>query len=1235
MSYRTKQMILGIAFVAIIFACFPTNLFAEPTIKALLITGQNNHRWDISSPILKDALEKTGLFQVDVLQAPPQGGDFSSFQPEFQNYQVVVLDYNGDPWPENVKQSFVSYVENGGGVVVYHAANNAFPEWPEFNKIIGLGGWGNRDERWGPYVRWRDGKVVKDNTPGPGGSHGTQHAFQVVIRDRNHPITKGLPPIWLHAKDELYDRLRGPAENLTVLATAYSSPDEKGTGEHEPILFTIQYGKGRVFQTALGHPQEDTPVALQCAGFLTTFLRGAEWCATGKVTQPIPEDFPGPYEVRIWEENRYIPFAELLERIKGFKALDSRATITQINEYLRIMTSDKRSLANVEKEMIKFLLSDATTDAKKYVCSKLGELGSQESVPVLADLLQVPELFDSARFALEKIPGEASALSLRNALQTAEGKNRIGIITSLGLRKDVKSIPSIAIFLNNSDLDTVISAGSALSMMEEESALSALWTARSQATETARLKLTQHVFACADKILAKKKSPDAIAIIRNLSADNSLTPSLRIASLRSLVKYSEEEGAKALVKAMGDPDAEFVRLVISATPLIKNTKILLNVVCKEMAFSSPDNQVQFINLFASQKRKDILPYVVNSLSSENPAIREASIRALGVIGGKSEVELLIPKALGEGDEAELAKASLASMPREDVGKGMLEILKKPDIDPVLKKLLLPLVANRKVPGSEPVILQSAGDADPECRISAIKSLIEQPNVEMLDTVLQILPGANSNEEQGLFEELILKIVLLNPDETEKQLVKISTSLDSNPALPVQTTLLRVLARSGHAKGWEKLSTLINPNTPADKLGVVIQALNEWPDDTPVSVLFEFARANPDFAQRDTLLETCLNLAQKTKASDEEVVQRIASILELNPSATIKKTALEKIAQRKVDSSLPLLLKYLNESEDSVKETLIRSLSNWRNAEPMNALLELARTTENDSLRRQALAGVIQLSDNIWNMPSEQRTQLFKDVITISTKPEVLKGVIGALQNTSYPEALSIVLQYLDNEQVKNEAEVAVVKLSKTLIGIAPDSVVPALEKVIAQGQMELIKQEAQKTLEIIPKFEDFITTWMVSGPYVNDEINPNMLYEFVFAPEKPEEAEKVLWKPVSTGSNPNKPMVVELHKILGGENRVAYLSTYVWSDAEQDVNLLIGSDDGARIWVNGTKVFGKNTNRPCVPDDDTIAIHLQQGWNHILAKIRQGSGQWEFCARIRKTDGSPFEPKLKTAILPK
>ena len=122
-------------------------------------------------------------------------------------------------------------------VVVYHAADNSFPAWKEYNEMIGVGGWGGRNEKSGPYVRWRNGGVVLDTTPGPGGSHGPQHPFQVVIRDFQHPITKGLPDTFMHTADELYNRLRGPAKNLTVLATAFSPKEMRGTGENEPMLW--------------------------------------------------------------------------------------------------------------------------------------------------------------------------------------------------------------------------------------------------------------------------------------------------------------------------------------------------------------------------------------------------------------------------------------------------------------------------------------------------------------------------------------------------------------------------------------------------------------------------------------------------------------------------------------------------------------------------------------------------------------------------------------------------------------------------------------------------------------------------------------------------------------------------------------------------------------------------------------------------------------------------------------
>ncbi|MFN3485690.1 MAG: ThuA domain-containing protein [Planctomycetota bacterium] len=287
----------------------------QEKLRALIIDGQNNHgAWPKTTAMMKKYLEETGLFTVDVertaftwngkdlvRQYPvpgketadlPQQKTDPNFRPDFSKYQVVVSNFgwNAAPWPEETRAAFEAYVRRGGGLVIVHAANNSFGDWSEYNRMIGLGGWGGRNEKTGPYVYFDDsGREVRDTSPGPGGAHGPEHEFQIVIRDSSHPVTRGLPEKWMHARDELYDRLRGPAENMKVLATSWSDPSKRGTGRHEPMLLAIQYGQGRVFHTPMGHAD----YSMECVGFIVCLQRGAEWAATGKVTRTeVPSDFP-------------------------------------------------------------------------------------------------------------------------------------------------------------------------------------------------------------------------------------------------------------------------------------------------------------------------------------------------------------------------------------------------------------------------------------------------------------------------------------------------------------------------------------------------------------------------------------------------------------------------------------------------------------------------------------------------------------------------------------------------------------------------------------------------------------------------------------------------------------------------------------------------------------------------------------------------------------------------------
>jgi len=401
-----KQYLLILAFTGIIAILNACNFGGH--YKALVVTGQNNHNWKTSSPILKQLLEQTGLFTAEIIKTPEKGGDMNTFNPDFSKYDVVVLDYSGDSWSEKTKSAFIEYVDNGGGVVVYHAADNSFPEWKQYNQMIGLG-WG-RTEKDGPYVYYsrannkRDEEKIIDISPGKGGSHGKRHEFEVKTRLEEHPIMKGLPVKWFHGKDELYSTLRGPAKNMDILATAYADTSQGGTGRNEPILMTTSYGKGRVFHTVLGHADQGGGPAMECVGFIVTFQRGAEWAASGKVTQKVPYDFPNAVCVSLRTHFKEITLEDDLAKIPTYELNKSTKYFVNLQNRIRAEGKSLDKLMVFEKMMIKILENkDATVEAKKLLLHEISWLGSDLSIPVVRELAKNPELKESADYALARL----------------------------------------------------------------------------------------------------------------------------------------------------------------------------------------------------------------------------------------------------------------------------------------------------------------------------------------------------------------------------------------------------------------------------------------------------------------------------------------------------------------------------------------------------------------------------------------------------------------------------------------------------------------------------------------------------------------------------------------------------------------------------------------------------------------------------------------------------------------
>ncbi len=403
-----QKRITIIAILAIIsFTLVNYSCSRNRSMNALIVTGQNNHNWQRSSVALKQILEKSGIFTVDISLSPAAGEDMSGFIVDFSPYKLVVLDYTGDDWPDETRENFVSYVQNGGGVVIYHAASNAFPDWPEYNEIIGLGGWGDRDEGSGPYVYIQDGEVVRDESPGRGGSHGSQHEFAVQSYKPSHPILKGLPEKWMHAQDELYSELRGPANNLEILAFAHADKAFGGTGRNEPILMTITYGSGRIFHTVLGHAGGGFFFpAMESAGFVTTLQRGAEWAATGKVTQEPPSTFPTETESLRWAffEDIYSDITPIVKRMQDYEIGKSNDCFN-ILKMLIAENLDNQEQMDEYHDVIRELLKSrkSTIECKKILLKEFSWMADDSYREIYEELKQNQELSDEAGYALDMI----------------------------------------------------------------------------------------------------------------------------------------------------------------------------------------------------------------------------------------------------------------------------------------------------------------------------------------------------------------------------------------------------------------------------------------------------------------------------------------------------------------------------------------------------------------------------------------------------------------------------------------------------------------------------------------------------------------------------------------------------------------------------------------------------------------------------------------------------------------
>jgi uncharacterized protein len=362
-----KRLYIILLFTAILIV-LSTSCRKVSVNKTLIITGQSTYNWKVSSEAIKQILDETGLFSSVIIVTPPEGEDLSDFNPNFSKYKLIVLDYEGDPWPDKTNIALMDYVSNGGGVVLYNSKSD-------------------------PWAAVADSVTVSK-----------RHDFEIRTHKSDHPVMKGLPLKWLHPDDKIVQGMKLSGDDAQILATAFADALFSGTGKREPVLVARNYDKGRIFATLLGTPDEEENSALHCAGFIVTLQRGAEWAATGLVTQEVPFDFPTASDVVIRHDYTEVTLDEAFENIGSYDISKSTKYLTCIQSSIRKAAGDEITLLTLEKRMVGVLTSSQTSnEAKKLLLHELSWIGTDYTVNAISDLANITELKDDVEFALKRL----------------------------------------------------------------------------------------------------------------------------------------------------------------------------------------------------------------------------------------------------------------------------------------------------------------------------------------------------------------------------------------------------------------------------------------------------------------------------------------------------------------------------------------------------------------------------------------------------------------------------------------------------------------------------------------------------------------------------------------------------------------------------------------------------------------------------------------------------------------
>jgi len=721
----------------------------------------------------------------------------------------------------------------------------------------------------------------------------------------------------------------------------------------------------------------------------------------------------------------------------------------------------------------------------------------------------------------------------------------------------------------------------------------------------------------ARKALVRNPSPKAVDALRE-ALGRAKEPRWKIGLINALGARRDKKAVPALLKLARSKDEAVHTAAIEALARIGD-KAAAELIASASKDASPRawraaivSYLLLADRLVEQDDKATALEMYRNLLDAEGYVKAGALIGVGRAGGADELPVIF-KALADKDVAirAAAMAALDLMPVEHVREAVAKEAKTGT--PEMKVLLLKLLAKRGERSALPSLIAAAKDADESVRIAAFEGMGKLRDERAIPTLLGALAKTKGRE----LDAVKATINHIPGKAATDALVKAMPG--AGPHLRVE--IVRVLAaRKDEAAAPALLEAAADKN--ADIRVAAFKALGGYAGEkalAPLVGLLVKARGDDDRrAAKDAVLAVCGRI--------EDRERRAQPVLAALPKADVpaRCSLLRVLARTGAEKALSALRAARRDANAQVQDAAVRGLADWPDARAAGDLLKIAQSSRGVAHHVLALRGYVRVVGLPSARSASATLRMYAAAMKVARRANEKKEILAAVAKVRDLGALKQVEPYLADEALKGEAAVAAVEIASAISGSHRDEAMAALKKLLETAPNKSVRKQAQQAINQIERFEDYITAWEVSGPYTKRGKGGPALHDVPFPPEqRDDKASK--WKLMPAGADPKQPWAMDLGKVLGGENRVAYLRTRVWSPKEQQVRLEFGSDDGAKVWLNGKLVISHRQPRSLGPGADKRNVTVKEGWNTLLVKVWNAGSDWGACARFRKPDGSKLE----------